>query len=1078
MTSEPATAVVDELNDRVGQAVLAAVVQVAGASRIGPGDRFADLGVDSLLAMRILAHCWQSLDAELPLRLLRPSMTVVGFAAAIRAELGVQAPAVAQPAVPRRRDGAPAALSFAQRALLAHQAVVPDLPVYNVPMSLRLSGRLDEQRLRWALDRLVDRHEVLRCVVEPGSDGPVARVRERPAIPMGDIDLRELDEPSRERQAEDIVRRLATEPVDLAAGPLRVTLLRLGSDEHVLLLVLHHVVCDGWSLQVLVRDLTVLYRDGEAGLPRLTSSAVDLAERQRERLDQAERDRHGGYWRTTLDGTAELLALPTDRPRPPVREYRGDRLPLSFSAEETDRLRALAAAHGVTLFTVLCVGVAVLLHRHTGQDDLTIGVPVADRRHPGTQELVGYLVNTVPLRLRLAGDPRCGALLRRAHEELAGVAEHAELGLDGVIAATGVPNGPGYTPFLQVSLVLMTESGHLPVDIGPTLSRQDLPTGTTKFDLTWYLEEQDGGLRGYAEFALDVFNADPVAAMSRRLRVLLGSMAAGADRISQLSIFDRSEQIRTTAGVPGRNTEAEPWQPVSVMFDRQARARPDRIALWQPAGGTGYGELRVLVDQLTGALLARGVAVEQLIAVCLPPTAGRLAAVLAVLRAGAAVVPVPDTISTERLGELLGELGITVLIAEGRPGLPDGVLLVEATSIGESAESVSARPVFAEQLAGVLPVCDLNDRVRRVELTHRGLANLVTAAGAMLGVDGDTRLLCSADADLWTGLLALCHNATLCPAADPADLEQSIVESKADLVLLPPDVLDSVDPAAVPGVRTVVAEGGLVSGALRDRWATRARFFVAHESTAATFVPMLTRCETGAAATQAPGRPIDNVRLAVLDERLDPVPDGVVGRLHIAGLALGRGFREQPGATAELFLPDPHAVRPGTRIYRTGDLVRRVGSGLVFVGRADRRIVLRGQQVDLDEVAAALHEGAGGRRATVGVEQGPAGRPQLVGYLVTEPNDAAVEAPVDTESLRRRLLARRPRHLVPSVIRVVSARAPIAAAADPLPPDDEGAPDAALAELLARVERLSEDEARAHLAGPGAGVEPPADGRS
>ena len=393
--------------------------------------------------------------------------------------------------------------------------------------------------------------------------------------------------------------------------------------------------------------------------------------------------------------------------------------------------------------------------------------------------------------------------------------------------------------------------------------------------------------------------------MNRQLRTLLAGITTSAGRISGLAMFDRAEQTRYRPEYGPRHRD-QPWRPVPAMFDRQTREHPDRIAVWRPPGETSYRELRELVDRLTGQLLASGITDEQPVAVCLPRSPAQLAAVLAVLNAGAAVVPVGDDIPADELGALAAELGVRVLVAERLTGLPADLLVIDVTDpVSGDRSGAAVKPALAEQLACVLPERDPDGRLRAVELTHRGLANLVASAGAVLGVDGGTRMLWPAGARLWQGLLAVCHGATLCLPEPAADLATAIVGSAANLVCLPADVLDSVAPADVPGVRTVVAGSGRASAGLRDRWAARTRFFLAHESTAAGFLPVLARCDSDSAGPPAIGRPIDNVRLAVLDAWLDPVPDGAVGELYIAGLALGRGFRGLPAPQPSCSCPTP-----------------------------------------------------------------------------------------------------------------------------------------------------------------------------
>jgi hypothetical protein len=527
---------VDRADDHVRLAVLAALRDVLGWRGDDVHDRFADIGGDSLLAVRVLARCWQALDVELPITLLTAGTSVADLVESVRQAVAENTSTSPCSAAPRGGTGFGAVrLSAAQEAIFALHEQRPDLPVYNVPVVLDMYGELDRTRLLVAISQLLRRHEALRCRFTTTEQGPVMTPHDTVQVPVDDVDLSALPQHVAEERAVRTAHELAVAPVDIGDLPIRFTLIRLRSDRHKLVLVLHHLVCDEWSLQNLVRDLVELYGGGESAVLReMPMSFLATLREEHDRLTTERKAELEQYWRCALDGATHLLQLPLDRPRPAVRGFRGARLPFDVSEVEGARLREFAGENGTSLFSVLASGLALLLSGVTGQDDLLIGFPASRRHRLETHELVGYLINMVPLRVRLPVEQRLDQLVREVNKDVLVAYEHADLPLNHIADAVDVAPRPGHPPLVQVALVLAPRQDAVNQIPGLRVERQDLGTGTTKFDMSWYFEERGDGLSGYIEYDTEIFDLETVDRMRHDLRVLLGNMGRGDQRITDL----------------------------------------------------------------------------------------------------------------------------------------------------------------------------------------------------------------------------------------------------------------------------------------------------------------------------------------------------------------------------------------------------------------------------------------------------------------------------------------------------------------------------------------------------------------
>ncbi|MER5770040.1 non-ribosomal peptide synthetase [Streptomyces sp. NPDC001985] len=1020
---------------RADAALAQALESVFGTGAADDTSTFAELGGDSLRAVRVLSACWRTLGTELPIQALKPATRMGDFRELLRkavAETGGRAPAEAgrPPGAPAPRPGDPVRLPPALESLYSLHTADPGNPAYNVPLTLSFSGAPDPERLRAALADVVARHGALRTVFTSGADGPVGTRTEQPPE-WESVDLSPLRGAALDARVEREIDAAALAPFDLARTPLRARLLRLSPDRSLLVLVLHHLVCDAWSLRLITADLLTACAEGPGTAPRPPApDALDVAAWERAELGRERRERLAAHWRGALAGLPAVLELPTDRPRPATRSFRGDRIPVTVDRATTGALRALARRRNVTLFTVLAAACALTLRRHTGQDDFVLGFPVAGRTRPEFDQVAGYLTKTVPLAVRLSGRPTLSALLTGLHEEIDRAREHALLPLEAIAEAAGVPREPGVPTLIQCALVLFSGDSLPAPPPGLDVEIAERSTGTAKFDLNWYLDESDGGLSGYAEYATDLFDRATVERLHGHFAHALTALAAADPETpaTAVPVLTPAERALLLDQEGRAEHEDGAWEPVHLMFERRAAAHPEHDALWCDGERVTYGELDARAGALARELRRRGIGAESVVGIHIARSPDQMAALLGVLKAGAAYLPLDPAYPVERLTAMVGDAGPAAVVTSGPAGTKplDAVLgatpLIDLNRLPAGAAEPQGPPARATEpdgLAYVIYTSGTTGRPKGVQITHRALAKVIACSVEDFGLGPGSRVLqvvsFNFDASVWEIFMALSSGATLCLGPpDVARAEQGIEEviraSGATVVYLPPALLSLVDPAAVPSVRIAITGGDLVTGDLRERWTGRCRFFVAYGPTEGTIVQTWQEHDERFSAALPIGVPFDGVRLYVLDRELEPVPPGAVGEVHIGGTAVSRGYLNRPGTTAGHYLPDPHSPLPGARMYRTGDHVRRLPGGeLTFVGRRDHQVKVRGYRIEPAEVEAALLRLDAVGAAVVQAEPGPQGRARLVAYVVAPGLRAGFEREV-----REALAATLPGHMVPT----------------------------------------------------------------
>ncbi|MEV6868895.1 amino acid adenylation domain-containing protein, partial [Streptosporangium subroseum] len=836
--------------------------QVLGVERVGVRDGFFELGGHSLLATQVISRVRATFDVELPLAALFDHPTVAELAVAVD---GSVRGALAPPIVPVGRDEQ-LPLSFAQQRLWFLDQLEPGSPEYNVPVALRLSGALDADALGAALDALMERHEVLRTRLVQGADGVAHQVIDPPAgfgLTLADVS----GDPDREAQAGEMVAADAVAPFDLAAGPLfRGRLIRLAPDDHVLSLVMHHIVSDEWSAGVLRRELSALYEAfsrGEASpLSPLAVQYADFAVWQRDWLQGEVLEGQLGYWRDRLEG-APVLELPTDRPRPAVRSSAGGVVDFEVPDDVTEQLRALSRAAGATMSMTLLSAFTVLLGAYADQDDVVVGTPIANRNRAEIEDLIGFFVNTLVLRTDLSGDPTFAELVSRVRGQALGAYAHQDVPFEQVVDALQPERDRSRHPLFQV---LFNYDAGVPGDGESVEEHTDLaaaelgaPASVAKFDLSLDLAEDGGSGRmgGSVEYSTDLFDAATAERLTGHLMALLRTVAADPGRrLSELSVLDAAERGRTLVEWNATETPVPSENGAHELVEAGAAAHPDTIAVLFGGVSLSYGELEARANRLAHHLGSRGVGPETVVGLCLPRGLDMVVALLAVLKAGGAYLPLDPEYPAERLAFMLADSRASVLV--GHQGLagglaeggvrPDGgtVWLDDPATIRdiEGARSHSpAVPVHPDQLAYVIYTSGSTGRPKGVQVTHRGVLNLVAAQRLAFGVDrGDVVLQFapfSFDAAVWEVFMALAAGATLEVATAEARSEPEVLaalaaEDGVSIATVPPSLLGMLEPGALPGVTTLITAGERLSSELAEVWGRGRRLFNAYGPTETT----------------------------------------------------------------------------------------------------------------------------------------------------------------------------------------------------------------------------------------------------
>ncbi|WP_186062490.1 non-ribosomal peptide synthetase [Burkholderia gladioli] len=985
--------------------------EVLGTDAFGIDDNFFALGGHSLLATQLMSRVRARFGVELPLRELFEAPTIAGFAPRI---VGAHAANAAQGAEhaehdfaipPAPRDAA-LPLSFAQQRLWFIDQFEPEHAFYNIPSALRLSGVLDLEALRGAIDAIVERHEVLRTRFETVEGAPCQRIDAHRALDLPVIDLAALPAAEREARALAVVATDAGAPFDLARGPLlRITLLRLAEREHVLAFTLHHIVADGWSLGVFVRELSALYgarlRREPSPLAALPVQYADFARWQRDWLSGERLAAQTAYWTRQLAGAPPLLPLPTDRPRPALQRHHGASVDFTVSAHVASRLRAIGNAAGATLFMTLTAAFKLLLARHSGQADLCVGTPIANRRHAHTENLIGFFVNTLVLRNRIEGNPRFVDWLAQVRDTTLDAYTHQDLPFESLVEILKPERQTSYAPLVQVLIVLQNAPiGDLYL---PGLEARPLDGGNpiAKFDLSLYFSEDSGTLTGLLEYNTDLFDAATIERMAEHLRQLLGAIAADPQgAVDDLPMLGEAERRAILEDFNATDAPAGDGAPLlHAAFEAQARRTPEALALACGETRLPYGELNARANRLAHWLRARQVGPDTLVGLCTRRSADTLVGLLAILKAGGTYLPLDPAYPQERLALMLADAQPALLLTQqalaANPafqGIPSFLLDAEQDQLAAFGTHDPHPLAQGEHLSHVIYTSGSTGRPKGTAIRHSSSAAFVAWALRAFEPAELERVLASTSvcfdlsifeifAPLSCGGSVWLVEDILALAAEPARYPVTLINTVPSAIA----ELDRQD--AIPAsVKVINLAGEALQNPLVQALYRRAHvervlnlYGPTEDTTYSTYTPM----RRDAQGLCPIGKPIDNTRAYLLDARGEPVPRGVAGELYLGGAGLARGYLKRPRETAERFVPNPFSREPGARLYRTGDLARHLPDGsLEYLGRLDTQIKLRGFRIELGEIEAALASLPAVRDAAVLAREDRPGDRRLVAYLV------------------------------------------------------------------------------------------------
>lgn len=974
----------------------------------------------------------------------------------------------AEPA-PRRTSG-PAPLSHGQQTLWFLDRLAPGRATYNVGHAFRIRGALDAGALRGALGSVVARHDVLRTGLRDESEGVRQFVEPGITVKLPVRDLRAENDP--EAAAERIALSQAREPFDLERAPLwRAELLRVSDDDHILLFVVHHAVFDGWSGGVFAEELAAHYAAGTgdpaaaAGIAPLPVQYGDYAQWQRDRLTGDRYRQLTDFWRGNLAG-APTLELPADRPRPSEMSYNGACRRSALPDAAAPAVRELARAAGTTPYVVHLAVFLLLLQRYTSQDDLVIGTPVANRDTVEVERLIGFFVNMLPLRADLSGDPAFLEVLDRVAAVTTDAFAHTELPFDALVESVRPRRDPSRSPVFQVVFAFQNAGGPLRLR-GLETEQRLLDAGTSRFDLSWSVVSAGDTTELAVEFNTDLFDPETIDQFQSGYRTLLASVLADpgcrVSRAALLSAGEREEQLTRWSG-PHLDV---PALSVPEVFGSRVRSDPGSIALVTRDESLTYGELDTRANRLAHLLRDRGVGAGSRVVLCLPRTPDLVVSVLAVLKAGAAYVPVDPAYPAARMTAILDDSAPDVIItyadlASRLPSSRAETLAVDRLTglLARQPGSGPAVDVAPCDLAYVLYTSGTTGVPKGVLIEHHSVVAFVEAARRLFGLTPADRVLgyAAANFDVSVGEMfnALLSGARLYLASDEERLDidrlQQVMETAGITVTdLPPTVMALLRPERFPDLRIVFVGGEAFPGELVNRWNPGRRFFNGYGPTECTVTMVVHECEGHWTASPPIGLPIANHVAHVLDQHLEPVPYGVAGELLIGGEGLARGYLNAPELTGEKFISDPFGSTRDGRLYRTGDLVKRRRDGsLVFLGRIDKQVKIRGLRIELGDVEAALAGCPGVEQVTVAPWTDPQGGQHLVAYVAPDT--------VEVSALRTHLGDRLPRYMAPSYY-VTMASLPLTVSgkvdhrALPEPEPERGAP-ADAAEPRTETERI------------------------
>jgi amino acid adenylation domain-containing protein len=1024
--------------------------QVLGVERVGIYDDFFDLGGHSLLATQVVSRIRETFQVEMPLRRLFETPTVAGLAEDLELSRRDGRNLQLSPIQPIPRDGN-LPLSFAQQRLWFIDQLDPGNSVYNFPVALRLKGSLNLAALEQSLNEIVRRHETLRTTFSMVDGQPAQVIASSLTITLPIVDLTELPEVERETEVQRLVVEEARRPFDLARGPLlRASVLKLADGEQVGLLTMHHIVSDGWSAGILIREMAALYQAYCAGspspLPELPIQYADFAHWQREWLQGAVLQRQLDYWKKQLEGSPPLLELPEDHPRPAVQTFRGGHQSLLLPKSIGSELTALSRREAATLFMTLLAAFKVLLHCYTRQDDLVVGTPVANRNRLEIEGLIGFFVNSLVLRTSLSGNPTFRELVRRVRKVCVDAYAHQDLPFERLVEELHIERDLSRNPLFQVMFVLQNASMHAVELPGLTLNPVIAEGGTTHFDLTLHIADTEQGLVETIAYNTDLFDADTITRMLAHFQTLLEAIVKDPDRhLSDLSLLTDTQRQQVLSGSHDIHRSYRPNLCIHQLFEAQVERTPDAVALVFEDEHLTYRELNIRSNRLAHSLRKSGVGPEVPVGVCLERSLEVVISLLAILKAGGVYLPLDPAYPKQRISFMLEDSRASVLLTQKSliQGLPEHCARVvcldsDGEAIAQESSENQASSSESENLAYIIYTSGSTGQPKGVLVSHGSIAEHCRDAEKYYELKPTDRVLqfasMSFDLSLEQILPTLIAGARLVVVGKEvwraSEFHSKAAEFGLTVVDLPTGYWQELvhewaicpEPVLSTQYRLFLVGGDTMLPEVLSLWQRTllrsVRLINAYGPTEATITATAFEAtsnfgETGKFHRVPIGRPLANREIYILDRHCNPVPIGVPGELHIGGRSLARGYLNRPDLTADRFIPDPFSTVAGARLYKTGDLARHLPDGNIeYIGRTDHQVKIRGFRIELGEIEAALAQHPSVRQAIVSAQQDIHGEKRLVAYVV---RDREHEHAPTTNDLRSFLKDKVPEYMVPSV---------------------------------------------------------------
>ena len=926
----------------------------------------------------------------------------------------------------------PLALSFAQQRLWFLVQMDPGSPVYNLPNVGELSGPLDVDKLRASINAMAHRHEILRTSFQLVDGQPAQVIAEDVDIDLPVIDLRTRNADERLAAAQELARQDAERPFDLALAPLiRTTLIQLDDDRYWFLLTLHHIVSDGWSWTVILRELKARYEEGErAELPDLPIQFADYADWEQQQIDTPALQQELAYWKERLGGELPVLELPTDRPRPRVVTYRGECHAVEVPKKLTNRLRDVGKQQGATLFMTVMAAFQTLLYRYSGQRDVSVGTPIARRNQPEVENLIGCFINSLVVRSDLGANPTFNALLDQVRKTCADAYGRQDVPFEKLVEELQPERDLSHSPLFQAMLILHVQDKRRISSFGDVAYRPlQVHARASKFDVTLELQETETGLVGWFEYSSDLFEPETIARMETHLLTLLEAIATSPDTpVGELALMPDAERRQLTVDLNNTSEDYPRDHCTYQLIEQQAESAPDRVAVRCGDESLTYRELNQRANRLARHLRELGVTADTLVAISMSRSYDLLAALLAVSKAGGAYLPLDPSHPKERLRHILDDSSASILVTDNEPpAFAQDMTVVSLSTDAAALEAHDDGDLEATSgptnLAYVIYTSGSTGKPKGVMVEHRSLVNFLHGMSRRPGFAAEDSLLAVTTiafdiAGLELYLPLICggqvYIATSAQCADGRQLAETIESIGPSVMQATPATWQMLLDAGWRGDKALRA---LCGGEALPRSLANQLTDVVGEvwnlygPTETTIWSAVTRIESASGSVSI-GEPIANTQIYVLDDLGQPAATGVPGELHIGGDGLARGYLNRPELTAERFVSAQIPDVDSTRLYRTGDLVRhRASGGIAFIGRTDHQVKVRGFRIELGEIESVLEQLDDVEQAIVIAREFGPGDKRLVAFLLQGAGQR-----FSARTARKHLRKHLPDYMVPSVL--------------------------------------------------------------